>query len=473
MPSLDRRHALRAGLAALSSQPFLASCGSASEPTGSGSDRTTSFGWVSVFDPQFAGGAKGDGATDDTAAIAAAALAAARSGRVLYMAGTFAIANLKLPGMDGLLHIFGDPTFIQARPNTPCLLIQDRPLQQRMGCRMTCTLVPHPESSKANANNVALNLTGFSSSDIVVILGKASDYSEARGRFHTLLYADAALPFHYGNRIRVIASAVPAPRYCVRYGNRGKGVAANPNINMISGWFYALDTVEGDVLIDVADTTQTIIEGPTLIEQCPNAVGIRAGNFLTIRDTWFEQVGAALDFSSTKDTVANNCRVERCYFSGSGHVVTIPENLGAPPTFVECLGISTVTFRDGSERIGSKALQSRSYAQPPAPSFRFIQGDATVLPDQAAPHRHIDHHGRTTYQLRYLVRPQSKGDVTLRLVAPDGYAVESVNIGVRDATGRKLPWGLGDNIAGTDYDWTWESTGVHVLNMRVTLFAAG
>jgi hypothetical protein len=475
MLPLDRRRALRAGLAALSSQALVASRSSAAQLTAPSLDAELAnhLGWISVFDSRFAGGAKGDGVTDDTMAITAAAVAAAESGRVLHMAGTFAVANLKLPGGGGSLHIFGDPTFIQARPNTLCLLIEDKLLQQRTGCRMTCTFVPHPGSSKTNANNVALNLTGFSSSNVEVVLGKASTHSDVLGRFHTLIYADAASPFHYGNRIRVIASAVPAPRFCVRYGNRGRGAIANPNINTVSGWFYALDTTQGDILIDVADTTQTIVEGPTLIEQCPSAIGIRAGNFTTVRDTWFEEVGVALDFTSTKDTTANNCRIERCYFSGAGHVALLPSDMAAPPNFVECVGDFALTFRDqaGTRNVGP--LRSRSHAQPSAPSFLLVRGAATIVPDQANLHRRVDHHGRTTYQLRFFLKPTSVDHATLRLVPPEGYAIEQAIIGVRDAAGRSLPWGLGDNVAGTDFNWTWESTDVHVLNMRVTLFANG
>lgn len=472
MSPLDRRRAIWASLYGLSAQALMGSgeARSAQEHKDQGGGRMPGR-WVSVFDSRFAGGAKGDGLTDDTDAIAAAAEFAAANALMLEMGGVFAVANLKLPGINGFLHILGDPTFVQAQPDTPCLAIQNKPLQQALGCRMTCTVVPHPASSKNNPRNVALDLTGFSSSDIIVRLGKALHHRADTGRFHTLVYADAATPFHYGNRIRIIASTVPAPRYCLRYANRNKGVAANPNMNMISGWFYALDTIMGDVLIDVGDTTQTIIEGPSLIEACPNATGIHAGNFTTIRDIWFEQIGVSINFMPTKHTVANNCRVERCYFSGAGHVIRMPSDLAAPPTFVECLGDHAVAFRDQAGQTNALVIRSRSYGQPPAPSLSFIRGNGVITPDRAKIHRRVDHHGRTTFQIRYFIQPGSTGDATIRITPPDGYSVEHVTLGVRDATGRKLAWALGDDAAGRDYDWSWANTSLHVLNVRVTLFA--
>jgi hypothetical protein len=467
---IDRRSALRASLTALSSQVLLGQL----DPALARKDGEAAHyarGWISVFDPQFSGGAKGDGVTDDTRAIAAAAVAAARSGRPLYMVGVFAVANLALPGNDGFLHIVGDPTFVQAAPDTPCLIIDEEHRQQALGYRFTCTVIPHPASSRNNARNMAINMTGFSASDIIVRLGRTSRHSADAGRFHTVLYADAAAPFHYGNRIRLIANAVPAPRYGIRYANRGKGVNANPNINMISGWFYALDTRQGDVLMDLADTTQTIVEGPALIEDCPNAVGIRAGNFTTIRDIWFEKVGTAVEFLSTGDTASNNGRVERCQFSGDGHRVGISTTLGTPPTFVECIGDTEIAFRDQANRPIDTALRSRSHAQPPAPAIGFTQGGGSITPDQAKLCRRADHHGRTTYQLRYLVRPTGTGNATMRLTPPPGYAIEHSMIGVRNMAGRTLPSGLGDDLAGGDYDWVWLDTNTHIINIRVTLFA--
>jgi hypothetical protein len=467
---IDRRSTLRVSLAALSTQIMLGR----QNPAFAQQDEDVArhgHGLISVFDPQFGGGAKGDGVTNDTRAIATAAIAAAKSGRPLHMEGVFAVANLAFPGNDGFLHVIGDPIFVQALPNTPCLIIDEDGQQQGLGYRITCTVVPHAASSKHDPSNVAINMTGFSASEINVRLGSASRHSADTGRFHTVLYADAATPFHYGNRIRLIANAVPAPRYGIRYVNRGKGVNANPNINMISGWFYALDTRQGDVLIDLADTTQTIVEGPALIEDCPNAVGIRAGNFTTIRDIWFEKIGTAVEFLSTRDTMSNNGRVERCQFSGDGHRVALSNALGAPPTFVECIGDTAIAFRDQTDRPIDTAIRSRSHSQPPPPAISFTQGGGSIAADQAKLSRRTDHHGRTTYQLRYLVRPAKTGKATMRLTPPSGYGIEHSMLGVRNAQGHVLPWGLGDDLAGGDHDWEWLDTNTHVINIRVTLFA--
>lgn len=463
---INRRHTMRAGLLyALGSQAVHSS------PTTPGQADPTAFptnDWIRASDPRFAGGAKGDGATDDTAALAAAAAAAAATGRPLYMPGNFAVANLELTGVGHPLHIVGDPTFIQARRNTPCLRIRRNPLQQIMGCKLDCTVVPHPGSEKENPGNVAIDLTGFSASDIAVRLGRAAS---GDGRFHTVVYADSASPFHYGNHIRLVANAVPAPKFGIRYGNRGKGVVANPNLNVVSGWFTDLDTVAGDILIDVGDTTQTIVGGPSLFEACPRATAIKLGNFTTVEDAWFESVGVALDMLGTQDTTPNDCRIQRCNFSGAGHVVRIASDLGAPPVFDECLNDSSVTYRDQQNRPLRPASRSRARAQPSAPSIGFTLGPGRIVPDQASLRQGIDRSGRTTFQLRYLVTPASAGPATMRLTPPPGYAIEQASMGIRDGGGTKLAWALGDDLAGRDYDWTWSNVSQHILNIRVTLVA--
>jgi len=475
MDLFSRRQALRAstGYAFASQMSILSNAALATPKRPDASFMATTNTWISVSDARFGGGAVGDGLADDTAAITAAAAMAAALGRPLYMTGRFAVANLQLPGLGSNLNIIGDPIFVQGQPNTPCLAIRATPLQQAVGCRLSCTVVPHPSSSKADPANIAINLTGFSSSDIHVRLGEASSHTATTGRFHTVVYADSGSPFHYGNRIRLILNTVPAPRFGFRYGNRKRGVAANPNINTLSGWFTNLDTLPGDILIDVGDTTQTIVEGPTLIEACPNAIGIKAGNFTTIRDVWFEQIGVDLDFTATNDTTPNNCRIERCHFSGSHHLVTIAGDLGAPPTFEECLGDAAITFRDQHGSSIQPALISRSRAQPGAPAISFPQGRAAIVPDQNSLRHAIDHHGRTTYQLRYIATPTAIGPATLRLTAPAGYEIEQASIGVRDARGIALSWGLGDDLTGRDYDWHWANVSQHALNIRVTIRATG
>lgn len=289
-------------------------------------------------------GVAGDGVTNDTEALSQAIAAAIKHNHALYLDKTYAISGLEIPGEEGTLRIIGDPVFVQAMPDSSCLSIKKQPLQQSVALHLRCTVIPHDMSRKADMNNIAINLTGFSSSNVEVKLGKASKHSAHTGRFNTVIYADSASPFHYGNTVRLVASAVPSPRYGIRYSNRGKGVLGNPNINMLSGWFVSLDTNIGDVLIDVGDTTQTIISGPTLMEACPNAIGVKMGNFTTIRDTWFENIGSDLKLTKTADTVPNDCLIERCYFSGQGHRVIIDNNVVARPKFINCLGEKEIEY---------------------------------------------------------------------------------------------------------------------------------
>lgn len=289
-------------------------------------------------------GIAGDGVTNDTEALTQAIAAAIKHNHALYLDKIYAISGLEIPGEEGNLRIIGDPVFVQAKPNLPCLSIKKQPLQQSVALHLRCTVIPHEMSKKADINNVAVNLTGFSSSNVEVKLGRASKHTVDTGRFNTVVYADSASPFHYGNTIKVIASAVPSPQYGIRYANGGKGVLGNPNINMLSGWFVSLDTNIGDVLIDVGDTTQTIISGPTLMEACPNAIGVKMGNFTTVRDTWFENVGSDLYLTKTSSITPNNCLVERCYFSGKDHRIYIDNNVIARPKFINCLGETELQY---------------------------------------------------------------------------------------------------------------------------------
>lgn len=460
MALIDRREALRAALHGLSGGALQG--GTAAMRAAP--DRAERH-WVSVFDAQFAGGAKGDGVTDDSAAISAAATAGIASGRPIFMPGAFAVANLDLSGGVGQLTIVGDPVFNQAQPNTPCLRLGTATRQRCVGARIACTVIPHRASSKHDPANVAIDLTGYSGGVFEIRLGKAERHDEITGRFHTVVHAESVAPFHYGNRVRLMAHAVPAPHRILRYGNRGAGVGSNPNINLISAWLYALDTVAGDVLIDVADTTQTIIAGPTLIEACPNAVGIRAGNFTTIRDVWFEALGTTLEFVPTRDTVPNDCRVERCYFSGANHRVRLSPAVAAPPRFVDCLGnplIQREAARDTGDRLAARVTTA-------TPLLRFIDGGGILhelSADTAACPQWPD---RTIHHRRYRIEPSGLENVTISLLAPPGHHIEHAQIGLRDAAGAVVACALGDDPGHFHYHWRWASLAPHLLNVRLGL----
>lgn len=421
-------------------------------------------------------GIVGDGVTDDTAAITAAMVKALALGRALHLPGRYAVSNLRFPGApDGdassYVTITGEPTFVQAVANVPVLAIQNNVLQQSTGHVFSCTLVPHPNSDKDNAANIGADLTGFSRARVRIRLGKASSFSATKGRFHTMMYADAASPFFYGNDIEPIANAVPAAKYIVRLGNRGQGVIANGNINQFRPWCVALDTVPGDVLIDVGDSTQTIIAGPALLEGCPNAIGVKAGSLTTIRDVWFELVGVDMEFVATASTTPNNCTVERVYFSGGGHVVRIQADLGAPPVFSECVGDGAVSYIDQGGSLIPHKLWTRGYSQPAAPTVSFTVGSAPLSPQENSIRHRVDHHGRTTLHITYTSTPTATGPATLRIAPPAGWEIEQGEVGVRNSSDEPLAVALGDDLAGRDRKWVFANTTMHTINIRVTMRA--
>lgn len=419
-------------------------------------------------------GIVGDGITDDTAAITAALIDAQQLGFSLHLPGRYAVSGLKFPGAPALqsayMLVTGEPTFVQAVPNTTVLQIQNSVLQQSAGHRFSCTIEPHPLSDKSDPANVGVDLTGFSTSDILIRLGVASSYTATTGRFHTAIFARSNSPFHYGNHIRYVANAVPAPKFGVRYSNDGSGVGGNPNINAISAWCVALDTVAGDRLIDVSDSTQAVICGPTLLEGCPNALGIKAGSLTSIRDVWFELIGTDMEFLPTASTTPNNCTVERCYFSGGGHVVQINNSLGAPPVFSECVNDGLVTYVDQFGGVLPHMLYTRGYAQPAPPTVAFTMGGGTLSPQENSLRLRVDHHGRTTSQLTF-TSPGVVGPAVLRVSPPSGYEIEQCVVGVRNSSNEVIPAALDDDLAGRDWRWTYENTTDHTINVRVMMRA--
>lgn len=437
---------------------------------------------ISPFDTQYNGGAVGDGIADDTMAITMASAVASITGRSINVTtGKFAVANARLPtagaGDPSYVAFVGDPVFVQLTPNTPCIATQisDSARLQSVGHRFSCTVIPHIMSDKANAANIAIDATGMSSSDIRVTLGTATSYTSTSGRFNTIVGARSDSPFHYGNRIHVIANACPAPKYGIRYTNGGAGAAGNPNINQVSGYFNALDTIAGDIMIDVGDSTQVKVCWPTLLEACPNATGVRAGNFCHIQGVWFENItgGVDIDFVGTASTTPNNCRVSECQFSGGGHVILIRNDLGAPPRFEDCIGDDTnVTYRDQFGATTNKPASIRSRAQPSNPTITFTVGGGTVVANTSGVASRVDHHGVTTCQTQYFVTPTATGSSQLRIVPPSGYVIDQASVGVRDGTTNvKFAAALGDNIAGTDFDFAWVTTNLHAVNVRVTMRA--
>lgn len=437
--------------------------------------------WISPYDTLYAGGAKGDGITDDSAAITQASAMASIMGRSVNLTnGKFAVANARLPtagaGDSSYIGVVGEPYFVQLTPNTPCIAtsIADPTRLQSVGHKIRCTVQPHPSSSKSNTANIAFDATGCSAADIHVTLAQATSYTATTGRFNTVVFARSNSPFHYGNRIHVVLNAVPAPKYGVRFGNGGAGAAGNPNINTVSGYFNALDTVAGDIMLDLGDSTQVKVVWPTLMEACPNATAVRAGNFCVIEGVWFENMGIDIDFLGTASTTPNNCKVTECQFSGGGHSILVRNDLGAPPLFEHNIGDDTnVTYRDQNNVVMAKPISTRSHAQPANPTITFTVGGGSFGLNTSGITSRADHHGVTTCQLQYFVTPAAVGSSQLRIVPPSGYVIDQANVGVRDGTTNiKFAAALGDNLAGTDFDFAWATTNLHAVNVRVTMRAA-
>jgi Pectate lyase superfamily protein len=108
--SVDRRTLFAGAAAGLAGASVLAGAGPAAAASSSSSSGTVSLDWLDVTDTAYAGGATGDGSTDDTAAIQAALDAIGGGGGVVYFPYGHYLISAPLTAVSGTM-LLGECSF--------------------------------------------------------------------------------------------------------------------------------------------------------------------------------------------------------------------------------------------------------------------------------------------------------------------------------------------------------------------------
>lgn len=410
------------------------------------------------------------GVGDQTAAFQAAINALPANGGIVRFLGDYTVGTtvpIEFPAEPKVIHLIGNGKLLQGAANA-VMIRKTVGVSRVFGAKiMGFTVVAHGSSSKATTGNVALELIGFDGAEVNIRAEGNATYTSTNGRFYAVVSGHANTPYFYNNRIRVVCVQTAGPAKIVWLHNGGGGVSANANLTRVSVLAYALDAC--DVGVDAADTTQTIVHD-SLFESCTGMTAVKAGNFTTTRDNWFESVAVAINYTATADTIANNCVSQRDQFSSSNTIV-IHSSVTARPEFQHSL-FGTMTFQNESAVATTDYRAPRTFVQPTwTTAFSFVLGGGTLTADAFELRLPIDHHGRTTYALRYFITPTATGRGVLRFTPPTGFEVEQAHVAAYTGSATPLVAGLSNATTATDWEFYWPSTAMHTLNIRVTLKA--
>lgn len=413
------------------------------------------------------------GTTDAAAAFQAAIDDLPASGGVIRFRGSFRIDSpIELPAdpksVDLLGSSIGSARLLQGTADTP--VIRKTPGVSRItGARLAgFTVVAHANSDKNDTANILIDIAGLNDSDVSVGYESHSSATSTTGCAYAVVAGHANIGSCYKNRIRLRMQATAGPAKGVWLHNGGAGTPlANANCNEVSVWIYALSNL--GVAVDGGDTTQMTVHS-SIIEDCPGAVGIIAGNFTRTRGNWIELLGTSIRYGVTADTVANNCASSHDQFSGTNKIV-IHSAIAGPPRFNDAL-FGAVAFKNES---GVDTLNyivpTVANVQPGFPTLSFILGGGPLVPDDASIRHRVDHHGITTGYMRVFVTPAAVGRSVFRCTVPTGFEIEQVNVSVVELE-IAAPLAVAiNNASGNEYEIWFPNTNSHVLTIRFTLRA--
>jgi hypothetical protein len=411
----------------------------------------------------------------DAAAAFQAALDAleSRGGGTLRGKGRFKIgASLKWPAEPSVVNFRGEgyaaTTLIQGTADTP-IIRKISGVSRIVGAELTgFTVQAHPASTKAKSANILINIAGFDSSTIRVAYVSDPAATSSVGCAYAVISGHANNGVCYRNSIFLKMHQTAGPKKGVWLHNGGAGNSlANANCNEVSIWAYALSNL-GEA-IDGGDTTQMVVKF-SLLEECPGAIGVTAGNFTVTRNNWFEMVAVAIRFAVTSDTVANNCVSISDQFSGTNKIV-IHSSVTAPPRFNDPLLGETAFENQGGALSTNYVVPTVAKVQPVIPSISWALVGARTTPDAAASRLLVDHHGITTTMATYTAKPVGRGRSILVVTPPAGFEIMNATIGIEEIGVGVRPVALSSDPAGTHYVVYWPNTNPHQVNVRVTMRA--
>lgn len=251
-------------------------------------------------------GAKGDGATNDTAAF----LAAFATGKIVYApAGTYILDTLDIPGVMGF-ELWGEGatrTILQASAaNQPILRKEQVDGVVEGGHIGGFSLQAHASGS----TGPAFDFSGFRNVKLERILG----LSNGTKGFQSLFDVSASPYVTYGCTWEHCGLDQQAGWDNVwLFNNRGTSAVNNANAHrIISPWIYANTGLAYG--IDAGRSAMVSILGG-LIEGNTGATALRVGQATFVQGMWLESNAADVEYANLADGVANDGMFLNNYFS--------------------------------------------------------------------------------------------------------------------------------------------------------------
>lgn len=414
------------------------------------------------------------GAVDASAAFQAAIEALVSfGGGTLRGKGSFKInAPLNWPDEPAVVNFRGEgfaaTKLIQGTADTP-IIKKVSGASRIVGAELTgFTVQAHPASKKTERANILIDIAGFDSSTIRVAYLSDPAATSSVGCAYAVISGHANNGVCYRNSIFLKMHQTAGPKKGVWLHNDGaKTSLANANCNEVSIWAYALSNL--GAAVDGGDTTQLVVKF-SILEECPGATGVIAGNFTATRNNWFELVAVAIRYGTTSDTLANNCVSISDQFSGTNKIV-IHSSVAAPPRFNDPL-LGGMTFENqGGLATTNYVMPTVAKMQPGIPLISWALVGANTTQDAAATRLRVDHHGTTTTMATYTAKPLGIGRSVLVITPPVGFEIMNATVGIEEIGVGVRPVALSADTAGKNYVVYWPNTNAHQVNVRVTMRA--
>lgn len=411
----------------------------------------------------------------DAAAAFQAAIDALKSfgGGTLRAKGRFKIgAPLEWPSEPAVVNFRGEgfaaTKLIQGSADTP-IIKKVSGVSRIVGAELTgFTVQAHPASKKTERANILINIAGFDSSTIRVAYLSDPAATSSVGCAYAVIAGHAKNGVCYRNGIFLKMHQTAGPKKGVWLHNDGaRTPLANANCNEVSIWAYSLSNL-GEA-VDGGDTTQMVVKF-SLLEDCPGATGVIAGNFTTTRNNWFELMAVAIRYGTTSDTLANNCISISDQFSGTNKIV-IHSSVDAPPRFNDSLLGGMAFVNQGGVATTNYVVPTVAKTQPAVPLISWALVGANTTVDMATVRLRVDHHGTTTTMATYTAKPLGIGRSVLVITPPAGFEIMNATIGIEEIGVRVLPVALSADPAGKNYVVYWPNTNAHQVNIRATMRA--
>lgn len=411
----------------------------------------------------------------DAAGAFQSAIAALESfgGGTLRGRGRFKIdAPLEWPGEPAVVNFRGEgfaaTKLIQGTADTP-IIKKVSGVSRIVGADLTgFTVQAHPASNKTQRANILIDIAGFDSSTIRVAYLSDPAATSSTGCAYAVISGHAHNSVCYRNSIFLKMHQTAGPKKGIWLHNNGaRTPLANANCNEVSIWAYALSNL-GEA-VDGGDTTQMVVKF-SIVEECPGATGVIAGNFTTTRNNWFELMAVAICYGTTSDTVANNCVSVSDQFSGTNKII-IHSSVVAPPRFNDPLFGEMNFENQGGIHTTNYIMPTVAKMQPGIPLISWGLVGAKTTQDAAAIRLRVDHHGTTTTMATYTAKPSGIGRSVLFITPPEGFEIMNATVGIEEIGVGVRPVALSADPAGKAYVVYWPNTNAHQVNVRVTMRA--